>query len=159
MLGPPQIQELARLKGVEIGAHSVSHPHLDEIAGAALEQEIAGSKHMLEAVLEAPVASFAYPHGSHDRRSRAAVVDAGYRSAAAIKNAISHLNDDPFAVARWTVTAHTSGEQIASVLRGEGVPIAWSGERTRTRAWRAVRRARRQLPRWVGPENAQRDLG
>jgi peptidoglycan/xylan/chitin deacetylase (PgdA/CDA1 family) len=159
MLAASQIRELAGLEGVEVGAHSVSHPHLDELAGDALEQEIMGSKQMLEAVLDEAIASFAYPHGSHDRRSRAAVIDAGYRSAAGIKNAISHLNDDPFAIARWTVTADTSGEQIARVLRGEGVPTAWSRERARTRASRAVRRARRQLPGWLNRGNASRDLG
>lgn len=145
MLSAGELQELARLDGVEIGAHSVSHPHLDELAGDALEEEVAGSKRMLEMVLNAPVASFAYPHGSHDRRARAAVICAGYGSAAAIKNAISHLDDDPFAIARWTVTAGTPPERIARVLDGRGVPVAWSRERLRTRAYRVARRARRRL--------------
>jgi peptidoglycan/xylan/chitin deacetylase (PgdA/CDA1 family) len=154
MLSAVEIRGLARLDGVEIGAHTVSHPHVDELTGKRLEEEITGSKNALETVLDAPVASFAYPHGSHDRRSREAVIHAGYRSAAAIKNAISHLEDDPFAIARWTVTAHTSPEQLGRILRGEGVPIAWSRERLRTRAHRTARRARRRLPRWLGPENA-----
>jgi peptidoglycan/xylan/chitin deacetylase (PgdA/CDA1 family) len=151
MLTAAEIQRLARLEGVEIGAHTVSHPRLDELSGDALEQEIVGSKHMLETVLNAPVASFSYPYGSHDRRSRAAVIHAGFRSAAAIKNAISHVEDDPFAIARWTVTAHTSPEQLTRVLRGEGVPTAWAGEHLRTRAWRAARRARRRLPTLHNP--------
>jgi peptidoglycan/xylan/chitin deacetylase (PgdA/CDA1 family) len=153
MLSAAEIQGLARLEGVEIGAHTVSHPHLDELAGDTLEHEIRGRKERLKTVLDASVASFAYPHGSHDRRSRAAVIDAGYRSAAAIKNPISHLEGDPFAIARWTVTAHTSPEQLARVLRGEGVPIAWSRKRLRTRASRAARRARRRLPAWFDSEN------
>ena len=139
---------------MEIGAHTVSHPHVDELGGDALEQEIAGSKQALETMLEAPVASFAYPHGSYDGRSRAAVIRAGFRSAAAIKNAISHLGDDPFAIARWTVTARTSPEQLARVIRGEGVPTAWSRERLRTRASRTARRARRRLPARLGPQDA-----
>jgi peptidoglycan/xylan/chitin deacetylase (PgdA/CDA1 family) len=146
MLTAEQIQGLARLEGIEIGAHTVSHPRLDEISGDVLEQEIVGSKHALETLLNAPVVSFAYPYGSHDRRSRAAVIDAGFRSAAAIKNAISHLEDDPFAIARWTVTAHTSPEELTRVLRGEGVRTARAREHLRTRAWRAARRARRRLP-------------
>jgi peptidoglycan/xylan/chitin deacetylase (PgdA/CDA1 family) len=145
MLSAAELRELLGLDGVEIGAHSVSHPHLDELAGDALDEEVAGSKRMLEMVLDAPVASFAYPHGSHDRRARAAVIRAGYGSAAAIKNAISHLEDDPFAIARWTVTAGTPPERIARVLQGSGVPIAWSRERLRTRVHRAARRARRRL--------------
>jgi peptidoglycan/xylan/chitin deacetylase (PgdA/CDA1 family) len=145
MLSRAQLGELAGADGVEIGAHTVSHPYLDELSGPALEAEVAGSGRALEEALGAPVASFAYPHGSHDRRARAAVVAAGYRSGAAIKNAISHLDDDPFAIARWTVTAGTSPERIARILRGEGAPLAWRRERLRTRAFRAVRRARRRL--------------
>jgi peptidoglycan/xylan/chitin deacetylase (PgdA/CDA1 family) len=159
MLSAAQIRALARLPGVEIGAHTISHPHLDELAGEALEREITASKHTLETLLDAPVTSFAYPHGSHDRRSRAAVIRAGFRSAAAIKNALSHLEDDPFAIARWTVTARTSPEQLVRVLRGDGAPTAWRRERLRTRAWRAARRARRRLPVSRGPSTRSATLG
>jgi len=145
MLSAAQLEQLAGLDGVEVGAHSVTHPHLDELSGARLDEEVAGSKRALESLLGAPVASFAYPHGAHDRRSRAAVVRAGYDSAAAVKNAISHLDDDPFAIARWTVTAGTPAQRLAGVLRGEEVPVAWSRERMRTRGYRAARRSRRWL--------------
>jgi peptidoglycan/xylan/chitin deacetylase (PgdA/CDA1 family) len=145
MLETSEIRSLARVPGVEIGAHTISHPRVDELTGDALAHEIGGSKQALETILGAPVATFAYPHGSHDRRSRQAVIDAGFRAAAAIKNSVSHLADDPFAIARWTVTAETSPQQLARVLRGEGVPTAWRHERLRTRASRVVRRARRRL--------------
>lgn len=153
MLTAEQLEQLGELDDIELGAHSITHPNLDELAGARLDEEIAGSKRALEALLGARVSSFAYPHGWHDRRSRAAVVSAGYRSAAAVKDAISHLEDDPFAIARWTVTAGTSAERIAGVLRGEGVPVAWRRERTRTRAYRSARRARR----WIGDRIAAGD--
>jgi hypothetical protein len=91
------------------------------------------------------VHSFAYPHGVYDRRVRQAVITGGYRSAVAVKNAVSHPADDPFAIARWTVTAGTPASRIAQVLEGESVPVAWSHERVRTRAYRMVRRGRRRL--------------
>lgn len=145
MLSPAQLGGLASLEGVELGAHSVTHPHLDELASAQLDAEIAGSKHALETLIGMPVNSFAYPHGAHDRSARAAVVRARYTSAVAVKNAISHLDDDPFAIARWTVTARTSAERLAEVLRGERVPLARRRERVRTRTYRVVRRTRRRL--------------
>src|SRR5438309_338050 len=83
--------------------------------------------------------------GERDRRVRAAVIDAGYRSAAAVKNAVSHPYDDPFAIARWTVTGGASAARLAEVLEGEGVPRARERERIRTRAYRSVRRRRRRL--------------
>jgi peptidoglycan/xylan/chitin deacetylase (PgdA/CDA1 family) len=145
MLSHAQLEALVRLDGVEIGAHSMSHPHLDELDSDAVEAEVSGSKRVLETMLDAPIRSFAYPHGSYDRSARAAVIAAGYRSAAAIKNAISHLEDDPFAIARWTMTAHTSPEELSRILHGDGVPLAWNQVRLRTRASRAARRTRRRL--------------
>jgi hypothetical protein len=73
------------------------------------------------------------------------VIAAGFRSAAAVKNAVSHPGDDPMAIARWTVTEGTPAARIAEVLEGTGVPLAWTHERPRTRAYRAVRRRRRRL--------------
>lgn len=154
MLSAEQIARLAGLEGVEVGAHSVTHPSLDELASAQLDEEIAGSKRALEALSDAPVSSFAYPHGRHDRRAVAAVVRAGYRSAAAVKDAISHPHDDPFAIARWTVTAETSAERLAAVLRGDGVSLAWRRERMRTRAHRSARRTRRWLVERTGARAA-----
>jgi hypothetical protein len=103
------------------------------------------SRTELEEITGSPVLSFSYPHGAYDRRARVAVVAAGYRSAAAVKNAVSHLGDDPFAIARWTVTAGTPAARIADVLEGRGVPRAWRGERLRTRGYRVARRQRRRL--------------
>ena len=145
MLSVAQLDTLRRLEGLEIGAHSMSHPHLDELDDDAVEAEVFGSKRALETMLDAPIASFAYPHGSYDQDVRTAVIAAGFTSAAAIKNAISHLDDDPFAIARWTVTADTSPEKLSRILEAEGVPLAWKHVRLRTRASRAARRTRRRI--------------
>jgi peptidoglycan/xylan/chitin deacetylase (PgdA/CDA1 family) len=130
---------------IEVGAHTICHQRVDELSGAALEREVAGSRRALEEILGAPVAGFAYPHGAHDRRSRDAVVAAGYTHAAAVKNALSHPHDDPFAIARWTVEAGTTPARIAEVLAGEGVRVATPGVRVATTAYRGLRRLRRRL--------------
>jgi len=129
----------------EIGAHTVTHPHLDEIPTREATAEIGDSRRELEERLGGPVASFAYPHGAHDRVIRDAVIAAGFTSAAAVKNALSHRGDDPFAIARWTVTSDASAGAIADVLEGPPPRLAWSGERRRTKVSRSVRRARRRL--------------
>jgi peptidoglycan/xylan/chitin deacetylase (PgdA/CDA1 family) len=144
-LNRSQVAELAHTPNVEIGAHAVHHCHLDELDGHEVTQEVEGSKLELEAMTGVEITSFAYPHGSHDRRVRRAVIDAGYTSAAGVKNAVSHRRDDPFGIARWTVTATTSPSRIMQVLEGQRVPVAWAGERVRTRAYRMVRRSRRRL--------------
>jgi peptidoglycan/xylan/chitin deacetylase (PgdA/CDA1 family) len=145
-----QLAELAGMASVELGAHAVRHRRLDELLDRELTSEVRESKTRLEDMVQSRIDSFAYPHGAHDGRVRAAVAAAGYRSAAAVKNVLSHDRDDPFAVARWTVTAGTSAARVAEVLEGERVARAWAGERLRTRAYRAARRSRRQLTRKLG---------
>jgi hypothetical protein len=61
-----------------------------------LEREIRGSKRQLENSRELQ------PNGA------GAVIRAGYDCSAAVKNAVSHLDDDPFAMARWIVTEQTT---------------------------------------------------
>ena len=143
MLTRRQLQSLDH--AVELGAHSRTHPRLDELAPARLRSEVRGSKADLEDILQQAVRSFAYPHGDHDQNVRQTVVDAGYDSAAGVKNAFSHDRDDPFAIARITVTADTTAARIRELVQGRGAPLAWSRERRRTQAYRAYRRMRRRL--------------
>jgi peptidoglycan/xylan/chitin deacetylase (PgdA/CDA1 family) len=144
-LSHEQVLELAQMPSVEVGAHGVRHMHLDELDKRAVIDEVAVSKAQLEEVAGFAVDSFAYPHGAYDQHVRQAVVDAGYTSAAAVKNALSHSADDPYAIARWMVMADTSVSRIREVIEGKKVPVAWSGERLRTRAYRMARRARRRF--------------
>jgi peptidoglycan/xylan/chitin deacetylase (PgdA/CDA1 family) len=150
MLTAAGIRELAALgERVEIGAHSVTHSRLDELSATQAATEISASKAALESVVETPLESFAYPHGAYNGRARAAVIDAGFSAAAAVKNALSHTEDDPYALARVTVLAPMSVRHIEMLLTGSGAPLAWRRERLRTRGYRSVRRLRRRLRRTV----------
>jgi peptidoglycan/xylan/chitin deacetylase (PgdA/CDA1 family) len=52
-----------RAAGMEVGAHTVSHPILAKLAPADAEREIAASRRDLESILSERVALFAYPNG------------------------------------------------------------------------------------------------
>ena len=141
MLDWDQLREL-RAEGCEIGAHTVSHPPLDCLALSAADVEIRASRDVLTRELDQPVTTFAYPHGHHDRRTRQLVVDAGFVGACAVKNALSHSGDDPFALARVTITSDLTDHDVAGVLDGTAVGLAPARERLRTTVYRAVRRRR-----------------
>jgi peptidoglycan/xylan/chitin deacetylase (PgdA/CDA1 family) len=144
-LSAQQVSKLALLPGVEVGAHGVRHERLDELPQAELVHELRSSRAHLQDLIGRRVNTFAYPHGAHDRRVRAAVIAEGYRSAAAVKNALCHSGDDPFAIARFTVTGATPPQRLVDVLNEKGAPLAWRRERLRTRAYRTARRQRRRL--------------
>jgi peptidoglycan/xylan/chitin deacetylase (PgdA/CDA1 family) len=84
MLTPEMVVNLDR-HGVEIGAHTITHPILSKLDDAAAAREIAGSKHELEDLIGKPVRMFAYPNGKvgkdYDARHVAMVQKAGFDAA------------------------------------------------------------------------------
>lgn len=65
-------------RGVEIGAHTVTHAHLPALSDAALDGELADSKAAIEDHLLRPCRYVAYPFGEEDSRVRRAAGRAGY---------------------------------------------------------------------------------
>lgn len=131
--------------GLEVGAHSRDHPHLDVVPRPRAVREITRSRTDVEQHLGRPCRSFAYPHGSHDRVVRRMVAAAGFTSAVAVRDALSHELDDVLALSRLTVLRHTTPEQVAAWLAGLGAPLAPGREAVRTTAFREVRRLRAHL--------------
>lgn len=89
--------------GMEIGAHTRSHPHLTQCDAAALASEIAGSKHALEDAIGADVPQFCYPYGDHDDAVVDAVRDAGFAAAVTTQRGRARLGQDPFRLPRVAV--------------------------------------------------------
>ena len=62
MMTRDQVRELHRA-GIEIGAHTITHPILTALGAEEARREISASKSELEAIIGAPVTTFAYPNG------------------------------------------------------------------------------------------------
>lgn len=75
-----ELREVAA-RGVEIGAHTVSHPHLTRLTDEELDRELSDSKQRIEDELGRPARLLAYPYGEHDARVHDAVRRAGYAAA------------------------------------------------------------------------------
>ena len=58
-----ELVDLASVPGIEIGAHTQSHPRLADLPAAVQEQEIDGSRRTLEQLVATRVSSFSYPFG------------------------------------------------------------------------------------------------
>ena len=80
--------------GMEVGAHSRTHPRLTNCPDAELLDEIAGSKSDLEALIGAPVTQFCYPSGDYDARVVAAVRQAGFSAATTTRRGRARPADD-----------------------------------------------------------------
>lgn len=66
-----QLRQLVR-EGWGIGSHSRTHPILTQLSDGSLDDELGGSKDVLEEMLGVPVRAFAYPGGHRDARVKAA---------------------------------------------------------------------------------------
>jgi len=80
MLTWDQAREMSE-DGVEIGAHTVSHPLLSYEDEASVERELKLAKQVLEENLGEKVLAFAYPNGDWNKRVLEQVVETGYRCA------------------------------------------------------------------------------
>jgi peptidoglycan/xylan/chitin deacetylase (PgdA/CDA1 family) len=149
MLSWAQVRELAGA-GVEIGAHSHSHPQLDQIPRSALRAELRHSKELLESEIGRPVESLAYPFGYFRGREQGEAALSGYRYAAAVTNALAPSEADLLAVPRLTVRRATGLDTFEQVVRGQGVGRAFAVDRALTRGFSVVRRSRSAVSRVRG---------
>ena len=86
--------------GIEIGAHTVTHPLLTYEDAPIVEREVKVSKETLEEKLGKKVRAFAYPNGDWNESVRKQVEGAGYRCAFTTRPAWYHRNEDPYAISR-----------------------------------------------------------
>ena len=99
-----QALRAAASQGVEIGSHTVTHPHLPQLSDAELDSELRDSKTELEDELGRPCRHLAYPYGDEDDRVRSAARRAGYDAAFAVDP--GRGRSDRFAVPRLAVYRH-----------------------------------------------------
>jgi peptidoglycan/xylan/chitin deacetylase (PgdA/CDA1 family) len=95
-----------RRAGMQIGAHTVSHPILATLGDAEARDEIQRSKHHLEDLLDEPITLFAYPNGKpgedYAPQSVEIVKDLGFEAAVSTAWGASSAQTDPFQIPRFT---------------------------------------------------------
>ena len=103
MVSLDEAKQLGRHPLIEVGAHTVTHPALPELALDAQTEEIQQSKRFLEAMLNRPVSCFAYPHGGHEPRTLSIVREAGFTSACTTDSRAVSRRSDCLALPRFQV--------------------------------------------------------
>lgn len=113
-----------RRAGMQIGAHTVSHPILARLTDEQARQEIQDSKTFLEQLLGERVGLFAYPNGrareDYSPQSVDAVRSLGFDAAVSTQRGSSSMGDDLFQIRRftpWDQTRLRFGARLLSNLR------------------------------------------
>ncbi len=106
MMSDDQLNLLVQA-GMEIGAHTVSHPILAQQPDDEAEQEISESGNALRQLLGVTVSSFAYPNGKPGvdyRESHVKLVrNAGFDAAVSTQNGIVEFSTDRYQLPRYGV--------------------------------------------------------
>ncbi|MBK8295227.1 MAG: polysaccharide deacetylase family protein [Solirubrobacterales bacterium] len=105
--------------GWEIASHSITHPDLTTLSGAALRQELVGSKDQLEKDLGVKVENFCYPAGVYNDEVVAAVEAAGYRGATTVDPGLAERSE-PFTLKRIRINRGDSADTLATDLENNG---------------------------------------
>ncbi len=92
--------------GMQIGAHTMSHPILARLTDAQARYEIEGGKNFLEELLSERVSLFAYPNGKpgedYTPQNVEVVRSLGFDAAVSTQWGASSAEDDMFQVRRFT---------------------------------------------------------
>lgn len=95
-----------RAAGMEIGAHTATHPILTRLAPAEARREIDQSRERLTAIIGEPVSLFAYPNGKPGQDYAAEHVrmvrDAGFSAAVSTAWGVASTDSDLFQLPRFT---------------------------------------------------------
>lgn len=92
--------------GMEIGAHTCTHPRLTQCDDTQLRSEVAGSKAALEDIVGTAVTQFCYPYGDVDERAVAAVRAAGFAAATTTARGRARAGTDLWRLPRVQIARH-----------------------------------------------------
>jgi peptidoglycan/xylan/chitin deacetylase (PgdA/CDA1 family) len=105
MMSPAQVRSLTD-SGMEVGAHTVSHPILRTLSEQQSREEIANCKIQLEEITGRPISLFAYPNGRPGRdfsRDHVGIVkELGYLAAVTTAKGAATCSTDRFLLPRFT---------------------------------------------------------
>ncbi len=115
---PLRSSEVAALGGgacMDIGVHTRTHPQLDRLPIELQRSEILGCKNDLEALLQRPVKSMAYPYGRYSSATPRLVQALGFDCACTVAPGEVRADTDPHQINR-VVVCNWTGDELAHRL-------------------------------------------
>jgi peptidoglycan/xylan/chitin deacetylase (PgdA/CDA1 family) len=136
-----EMLEEMKEQAFEVGAHTLTHPHLPHLDDDQLREEIWQSRARVKARLGS-CDTFAYPFGEWSPRVAAAAADCGYRFAFSLPTERGQREADRLTIPRVNVDYRDSGRRFAAKLSPAGRAL-YLAESTKA-ARRTVRRIRQR---------------
>jgi peptidoglycan/xylan/chitin deacetylase (PgdA/CDA1 family) len=121
LLDAEGLRDLSRF-GIEVGAHSLTHARLTEVAPEQLVGEVVGCCDRLEAAGLTRPRVFAYPYGAQDASVVAAVREAGLRAAFITESGLVGPKSDRFRLPRMELRRGDTGPRFRLRLTAAHAP-------------------------------------
>jgi len=132
-----ELRELSDL-GFEIGSHSMTHRHLNDLNDKEVEFELVDSKQRLEEIVGRPVVHFSCPGGRVNRVTTEVAVKAGYKTVATSRLGLNFASSDPFALNRIAIKNGLNARAFEGLCTGKGLLLKRSEEQILTMGKRLI---------------------
>jgi peptidoglycan/xylan/chitin deacetylase (PgdA/CDA1 family) len=123
LLDADGLQEVRRL-GIELGAHSLTHPALTELGESELNTEIAGCLDAFKAAGLDPPRAFAYPYGRQNAAVVTAVREAGFLAAFTTRAGLVTRDSDRYRLPRIEIHRVDTGLRFRLRLAARRAPAS-----------------------------------
>ncbi|NQT72532.1 MAG: polysaccharide deacetylase family protein [Chloroflexi bacterium] len=118
MMNKSQIREISE-RGIEIGAHTASHPNLKRLDKNLKKEELATSKEKLEIITRRAIESLAYPKGYYNEEVKEIAQEVGFGIAVTTIHDY-HINPNRLLECpRMCVNSYDSLQNILGKLKGD----------------------------------------
>ena len=113
-LSADDLKEMADHPLIDIGSHTLSHPHLTSLSGEEARYELLESKKILEEVTKKKIDLLAYPYGDCDSNIERLSEQCGYRAAWSVWNG----NNSPYS--RWRIPLGRNDGMLRFIAKTSG---------------------------------------
>jgi peptidoglycan/xylan/chitin deacetylase (PgdA/CDA1 family) len=141
-MGWPELRELVD-RGVEVGSHTLTHPHLTTLDDHELRRELRESRERLEDELSVPCRFLAYPYGEEDERVRAAARSSGYAGAFSLPG--NQSGTDLYAIPRVGIWRTDGALRVTLKTSAAGRRLLLDPLTSARERWPRLARGRRRL--------------
>ena len=123
-LNRQELIELSNISGATIGSHGHAHSHLAKMSPQDIESDLKHSKDWLEQVIQKPVTTLSYPHGSYNDDVVRIASGIGFEFAATSNWGVFEVGTKKLEIPRIDIWSQDSRKVLQQKLFGQWEWIA-----------------------------------
>ncbi len=123
-LNRQELIELSNISGATIGSHGHAHTHLAKMSPQDVTSDLKQSKDWLEQIVQKPVTTLSYPHGSYNNDVVRIASEIGFEFAATSKWGVFEVGTKKLEIPRIDIWSQDSRKVLQQKLLGQWEWIA-----------------------------------